>query len=112
MPDYRRALAAGPCKGLRLGVPREYFVEGIDPEVEPPSAPRIEQLEALGREVVEVSLPHTEYAVAAYYIVATAEASSNLARYDGVRYGYRAPDAKRPRSTCTATRAPRASAPR
>jgi aspartyl-tRNA(Asn)/glutamyl-tRNA(Gln) amidotransferase subunit A len=74
---------------LRLGLPREYFVTGIQPEVEQAVRTAVRVLEELGAEVVEVSLPHTEYAIPAYYLVATAEASSNLARYDGLRYGRR-----------------------
>ena len=75
--------------GLKLGVPREYFTDGIDPGVDACVRAALAKLEELGAEIVEVSLPHTEYAVATYYIVATAEASSNLGRYDGVRYGLR-----------------------
>ena len=77
-------------KGLKVGVPREYFGEGLDPEVEAAVRGALHTLEGLGAELLEVSLPHTEYAVAAYYVVAVAEASSNLARYDGVKYGFRA----------------------
>jgi aspartyl-tRNA(Asn)/glutamyl-tRNA(Gln) amidotransferase subunit A len=84
----------GGVKGMRLGVPREYFIEGMDAEVKAAVLAAIGRMQALGAEPVEVSLPHTEYAVSAYYIIATAEASSNLARYDGVQYGYRAPDPK------------------
>ncbi len=76
-------------EGLRLGVPKEYFVEGMDPEVEGRVWEAIKVLQGLGVEVEEVSLPHTEYAIATYYIICTAEASSNLARYDGVKYGLR-----------------------
>jgi aspartyl-tRNA(Asn)/glutamyl-tRNA(Gln) amidotransferase subunit A len=76
--------------GLKVGVPREYFEEGLDPEVEAAVRGALHTLEGLGAELLEVSLPHTEYAVAAYYVVAVAEASSNLARYDGVKYGVRA----------------------
>ncbi|MEO8206954.1 MAG: Asp-tRNA(Asn)/Glu-tRNA(Gln) amidotransferase subunit GatA [Chthoniobacterales bacterium] len=76
-------------KGMRIGVPKEYFIEGIDPQVDKSVKDAIRQLESLGAEIVEISLPHTEYAVAVYYIIATAEASSNLARFDGVRYGHR-----------------------
>jgi aspartyl-tRNA(Asn)/glutamyl-tRNA(Gln) amidotransferase subunit A len=86
VPDYRAALLKG-IKGLKLGVPKEYFVEGMDPEVEEAVKKAISHLESLGAELVPVSLPHTEYALPTYYIVAPAEASSNLARYDGVRYG-------------------------
>ncbi|MGA1861938.1 Asp-tRNA(Asn)/Glu-tRNA(Gln) amidotransferase subunit GatA [Deferribacter thermophilus] len=77
-------------KGLKIGVPKEFFGEGIQPEVKEKVLSAIEQLKGLGCEIKEISLPHTEYAVAVYYILATAEASSNLARYDGVRYGFRA----------------------
>lgn len=89
VPDYSRALAAG-VRGLKLGVPREYFVAGMDADVEHAVRAGIETLRELGAELLEVSLPHTRYAVATYYILANAEASSNLARYDGVRYGSRA----------------------
>jgi aspartyl-tRNA(Asn)/glutamyl-tRNA(Gln) amidotransferase subunit A len=88
IPDYSQALTRG-VQGLRLGVPREYFIDGMDREVESAVHAGIETLHGLGAEIVEVSLPHTPYAVATYYILATAEASSNLARYDGVRYGLR-----------------------
>jgi aspartyl-tRNA(Asn)/glutamyl-tRNA(Gln) amidotransferase subunit A len=89
VPDYCQALTGG-VRGLKLGVPREYFVDGMDAEVEQAVRAGIAILQDLGAELVEVSLPHTPYAVATYYILATAEASSNLARYDGVRYGWRA----------------------
>ena len=92
VPEYTSEMEAG-VRGLRIGIPREYFVDGMQPEVETAVRRAVECLEDLGAEVLPVSLPHTEYAVAAYYLVATAEASSNLARYDGVRYGYRAADA-------------------
>ncbi len=92
-PDYTEALDAG-LKGLKVGIPREYFIEGIDSEVEALVKKAIDAMKEAGAEVVEISLPHTEYAVATYYIIATAEASSNLARYDGVRYGYRDPSAE------------------
>jgi len=88
VPDYLQALDRG-LKGLKIGIPREYFGEGLDPEVERAVRNAIEALEAAGAEAVDVSLPHTEYGVAAYYIIAPAEASSNLARFDGVRYGFR-----------------------
>lgn len=91
VPDYRKALGKG-IKGLKLGLPKEYFAEGLDPEVKSAVETAIKQLEELGAETIEVSLPHTEPAVAVYYIVATAEASANLARFDGVRYGHRADD--------------------
>ena len=89
VPDYAAALT-GDVRGLRVGIPAEYFTEGIDPEVEAAVRAAIEVYASLGARAVEVALPHTEYAIAAYYLVATAEASSNLARYDGVRYGRRA----------------------
>jgi aspartyl-tRNA(Asn)/glutamyl-tRNA(Gln) amidotransferase subunit A len=90
--DYPATLAAG-VKGLRVGIPREYFEEGLDPEVEAAVRHGISALREAGAEVVEVSLPHTGYGVAAYYIIAPAEASSNLARYDGVRFGHRTAEA-------------------
>jgi aspartyl-tRNA(Asn)/glutamyl-tRNA(Gln) amidotransferase subunit A len=93
VPDYLANIEGG-VKGLRLGVPKEYFIAGIDPEVEAAVRAAIDTYQRLGAEIVEVSLPHTEYATATYYIVATAEASSNLARFDGVRYGHRTSDAK------------------
>jgi aspartyl-tRNA(Asn)/glutamyl-tRNA(Gln) amidotransferase subunit A len=89
VPDYHAHLDRG-VRGLRIGIPKEYFVEGMQPEVEAAVRTAVADLEALGAQSVPISLPHTEYAVAAYYIIATAEASSNLARYDGVKYGYRA----------------------
>jgi aspartyl-tRNA(Asn)/glutamyl-tRNA(Gln) amidotransferase subunit A len=79
---------------LKIGVAKEYLGEGLDPEVRTAVANAVEKVSKLGCEIVEISLPHTEYAISAYYIIATAEASSNLARFDGVRYGYRAGDAK------------------
>ena len=89
VPDYAAALKQG-VRGLRIGVPREYFGEGLNPEVEKSVRAAIEKLRAGGCEVREISLPNSPHAIATYYIVATAEASSNLARYDGVRYGHRA----------------------
>jgi aspartyl-tRNA(Asn)/glutamyl-tRNA(Gln) amidotransferase subunit A len=91
VPNYHDYLT-GEVRGLRIGVPREYFAEGIDPEVESAVRDAIDHLAGLGAEVVDVSLPHTEYGVAVYQLVATAEASSNLARYDGIGYGFRAED--------------------
>lgn len=88
VPDYTTFLR-GEIKGVRIGIPSEYFVEGMDQEVEQAVWDAIRVLEGLGAEVEKVSLPHTEYALATYYLVAPAEASSNLARYDGVKYGYR-----------------------
>ena len=89
VPDYSATLNDG-VKGLRLGVPKEYFVDGMDPQVAARVREAIEIYRGLGAEIVDVSLPHTKYAVADYYIIATAEASANLARFDGVRYGKRA----------------------
>jgi aspartyl-tRNA(Asn)/glutamyl-tRNA(Gln) amidotransferase subunit A len=88
VPDYEAGLDAG-LKGLRVGIPREYRVDGAPPEIDALWAKGAEWLKTQGAEIVEVSLPHTKYALAAYYIVAPAEASSNLARYDGMRYGHR-----------------------
>ncbi|HEX9879053.1 MAG TPA: amidase family protein, partial [Candidatus Binatia bacterium] len=90
VPSYAADLKKAP-KGLRVGIPREYFIPGIQPEVDKSVREAIQVLAKGGIEVVEISLPHTEYAVPAYYIIATAEASSNLARYDGMKYGYRHP---------------------
>jgi aspartyl-tRNA(Asn)/glutamyl-tRNA(Gln) amidotransferase subunit A len=89
VPDYTLTLKGG-VKGVKLGVPKEYFIEGIDPEVEKAVRAAIDEYKRQGAEIVEVSLPHTKYAVAVYYIIATAECSANLARFDGVRYGKRA----------------------
>lgn len=89
VPDYLETLN-GEIKGLRVGVPREYWVSGMQPEVENAVRVAMRELQGHGALIEEISLPHTEYAIAAYYVVATAEASSNLARYDGMRYGYRA----------------------
>jgi len=88
VPDYVAALD-GNIKGLKLGLPKEYFIGGVDPAVTAAVQTAVKQLQGMGAEVVEISLPHTEYAVATYYIVATAEASANLARFDGIRYGLR-----------------------
>jgi aspartyl-tRNA(Asn)/glutamyl-tRNA(Gln) amidotransferase subunit A len=88
VPDYEAALS-GSSAGMRIGVPREFFIEGIDHEVEQPVRAALRQFESMGARLNEISLPHTEYAVAAYYLIATAEASANLARYDGIRYGLR-----------------------
>jgi aspartyl-tRNA(Asn)/glutamyl-tRNA(Gln) amidotransferase subunit A len=88
VPDYELALT-GEVKSTRIGVPREFFVEGMQPEVEAAVRSALQQYESSGARVLEISLPHTDYAVAAYYLIATAEASANLARYDGIRYGLR-----------------------
>ncbi len=93
VPDYLAALGRG-IEGLRVGIPSEYFIEGMDPEVEKAVWDAIEVLKGLGARTEKVSLPHTDYALAAYYLIAPAEASSNLARYDGVKYGYRAAGSK------------------
>jgi aspartyl-tRNA(Asn)/glutamyl-tRNA(Gln) amidotransferase subunit A len=93
VPDYVSELDQ-PVSGLKIGVAKEYFGEGLDREVRKSVEDAIQSLAKLGCEVVTVSLPHTEYAIPTYYIVATAEASSNLARFDGVRYGYRAKNAR------------------
>ncbi|WP_079913381.1 Asp-tRNA(Asn)/Glu-tRNA(Gln) amidotransferase subunit GatA [Paenibacillus sp. 32352] len=93
IPDYLSALT-GDVKGLRIAVPKEYMGEGIDPKVREAIVNALKVLEGLGAIVEEVSLPHTEYAVAAYYLLASSEASSNLARFDGVRYGVRADNPK------------------
>jgi aspartyl-tRNA(Asn)/glutamyl-tRNA(Gln) amidotransferase subunit A len=91
VPDYLAALEqGGELKGMRLGLPKEYFAEGVDPDVEAAVRQAVDACVQLGAEIEEVSLPHTRYAIATYYIVATAEASANLARFDGVRYGARA----------------------
>ncbi len=92
VPDHT-ALLGRDLKGLRLGMPREYFIDGIDPQVDAAVRAAVRHYESLGAEIVEVSLPNTEHAVGVYYIIATAEASANLARFDGVRYGHRAADA-------------------
>lgn len=88
VPDYRASLKKD-LKGMKIGIPREYFGEGLDPEVDQAVQNAITILKDSGAELVDISLPHTDYGVAAYYVIAPAEASSNLARYDGVKYGYR-----------------------
>ena len=88
LPDFTQALDQD-VKGMKLGIPKEYFTGGMQPEVEKSVQEGIRTLESLGMQTVEVSLPHLDYAVAAYYIIACAEASTNLSRYDGVKYGYR-----------------------
>ncbi len=101
--DYRKSLVAD-VRGITIGIPREYFVEGIDPQVENSVQANIRLLEKLGAVCKEVSLPHTEYAVSVYYLIAPAEASSNLARYDGVKYGYRCKDSENLREMYRITR--------
>ena len=88
VPDYTKSLVED-VKGLKIGLPKEYFVEGMDPEVEQAVRTAIKKYEELGAEVVEISLPHTEYAISTYYLIAPAEAATNLERYDGVSYGER-----------------------
>jgi aspartyl-tRNA(Asn)/glutamyl-tRNA(Gln) amidotransferase subunit A len=89
VPDYKASLGRG-VKGLKIGLPKEYFVEGMDPVVEGAVRGAVKSLEGLGATVRAVSLPHTSHCLSVYYLLATAEASSNLARFDGVRYGFRA----------------------
>ena len=89
VPDYTAKLG-NDLRGIRLGLPKQYMIEGIDSEVKTAIKTAVKHLNSLGAEIIEVSLPTTEYAIAVYYILATAEASANLARFDGVRYGYRA----------------------
>jgi len=93
VPDYVAEMKR-PVRGMKLGIPKEYFGEGLDPEVRLAVDAAIEKLKAQGAQVVPISLPHTAYAVPTYYVIATAEASANLARFDGVRYGYRSPKAR------------------
>jgi aspartyl-tRNA(Asn)/glutamyl-tRNA(Gln) amidotransferase subunit A len=89
VPDYTASLGRD-LRGVKLGMPREYFIDGIDPQVDAAVRTAVRKYEELGAEILEVSLPNTEHAVGVYYILATAEASANLARFDGVRYGHRA----------------------
>jgi len=93
VPDYREFVGRD-IKGWKIGIPKEYFIEGIDPEVTAAIKKAISVIEQSGGQCVNISLPHTQYCVAIYYIIAPAEASSNLARYDGVRYGFRATDVR------------------
>jgi aspartyl-tRNA(Asn)/glutamyl-tRNA(Gln) amidotransferase subunit A len=90
VPDYSAALD-GNIRGLKIGLPKEYFIEGLDPEVAASVNAAVQKLRELGAEIVDISLPHTDYAAATYYIIAPAEASANLARFDGIRYGLRVP---------------------
>jgi len=92
VPDFTKNLN-GDIKGMKIGIPKEYFVDGMDNDVERSVLKAIQDIKSLGAEIIEISLPHTKYAISTYYIIAPCEASSNLARYDGVRYGYRTPDA-------------------
>lgn len=92
VPDFTKALVQD-VKGLKIGLPKEYFVKGMDPEVEAAVRAGVKELEKLGAEVKEISLPNTDYAISTYYLIAPAEAATNLARYDGVSYGERAEDA-------------------
>jgi len=93
VPDYEKELNQ-PVRGLKIGIAKEYFGEGLDAEVGAPVEAAIAELKKQGVEVVPISLPHTKYAVPTYYVIATAEASANLARYDGVRYGYRSANSR------------------
>ncbi len=93
VPDYRQFVGRD-IKGWKIGIPKEYFVDGIDPEVTDAIKKAITVIEQSGGQCVDISLPHTQYSVATYYIIAPAEASSNLARYDGVKYGFRATDVR------------------
>src|SRR5437867_6075601 len=94
VPDYTANLGRD-LKGIRIGLPKEYMIEGVDPVVKSAVMAAVKQLSSLGAEIAEVSLPHTDYAISVYYILATAEASANLARFDGVRYGHRAENVSR-----------------
>jgi aspartyl-tRNA(Asn)/glutamyl-tRNA(Gln) amidotransferase subunit A len=93
VPDYQ-AVLDGDLGGVRIGLPKEYFIDGLDTDVRRSVEQAVATYRDLGAEIIEVSLPHTTYAVACYYLIATAEASSNLARYDGVRFGLRAEHAE------------------
>ncbi|MEQ1794606.1 MAG: Asp-tRNA(Asn)/Glu-tRNA(Gln) amidotransferase subunit GatA [Nitrospira sp.] len=94
VPDYTKALKKKDLKKLKVGIPTEFFAEGLDPEVEQAVRAAIEELKSLGGEIKEIQLPRTDAAVAVYYVIATAEASSNLARFDGVKFGLRGKDTK------------------
>jgi len=94
VPDYTKALKKKDLKKLKVGIPAEFFAEGLDPEVEAAVRAAIEELKSLGGEIKEIQLPRTDAAVAVYYVIATAEASSNLARFDGVKFGLRGKDTK------------------
>lgn len=103
VPDFTKALKQD-VKGLKIGLPREYYAKGLDPKVKEVLDKAIKDYEAMGAEIVDISLPHTEYGVITYYIIAPAEASANLARYDGVRYGLRAEGCKGIADMTTKTR--------
>jgi aspartyl-tRNA(Asn)/glutamyl-tRNA(Gln) amidotransferase subunit A len=103
VPDYAAGLT-GDLGGARIGLPRALFGEGLDSDVRASVEAAVEVLRGLGAEIVDVELPHAKYAIAVYYIIATAEASSNLARYDGVRYGFRAEEAPELRQMYRRTR--------
>ena len=105
VPDYLKALDGATLKGVRIGLPKEYFAAGMDPEVKRITDEAVARCAAAGAEIVEVSMPHTEYAMAVYYIIAPAEASANLARFDGVRFGHRSAEAKDVYSLYTKSRA-------
>ncbi|MEK6585963.1 MAG: amidase family protein, partial [Nitrospirota bacterium] len=94
VPDYMKALQKRDLKTVKVGVPVEFFAEGLDPDVEQSVRAAIGELKALGAEIKEIRLPRTDAAVAVYYVIATAEASSNLARFDGVKFGFRAKETK------------------
>ena len=87
VPDYTKAIS-GDVKGLKIGIPKEYFIDGMDPEVESAVRSAATHLESMGAEIIDISLPHTDYAVATYYVITPSEVSSNMARYDGIRYGH------------------------
>ena len=93
VPDYTAGLDDADVKGMKIGLPGEYFIDGMEESVVASIAELKEKLSEAGAEIVDISLPHTEYVIPTYYVIATAEASSNLARYDGARYGYRSPNA-------------------
>lgn len=93
VPDYRAALS-GNVKGLKIGLPKEYFIDGMHPDVEASVKEAAKVLHSLGADLVEISLPHTKYSVATYYVIAPCEVSSNMSRYDGIRYGHTTEDAK------------------
>jgi aspartyl-tRNA(Asn)/glutamyl-tRNA(Gln) amidotransferase subunit A len=90
VPPYRKEMTKG-IKGLKIGLPKEYFIEGMDPEVENAVRAAAETFKSLGATIKEVSLPHTDYGIATYYIICPSEVSSNMARYDGIRFGHTAP---------------------